>query len=149
QTGAAVARGGIRDDGRVLGVLGRDRVEGGVEGGGGVLDELAHATDRVQGAVRGVLDGGDQPCLVSDGDQGAWGDHSGVLGDQLRVQSTPHPCRSRLVTLRQLPSSVQVREEIGTVRLVNGEKRCPAAAHGGQLLAVCRFHNLPVPLPPV
>src|SRR5699024_429065 len=94
QASAAVPRGGVGDDGRVLRVLGRDRVEGGVEGGGGVLDEIAHAADGVERAVGGVLHRGDQPGLVADGDQCAWGDGGGVrLVDQLCAHYVPF-CRS-------------------------------------------------------
>ena len=106
QAGAAVPRGGVGDDGRVLRVLGCDRVEGGVEGGGGVLDEVAHAADGVERAVGGVLHRGDQPGLVADGDQGAWGDGGGVrLGDQLCAHYVPSCCLHPLATLRHETSA--------------------------------------------
>ena len=109
ETGAAVAGGGVGDDGRILGVLRRDRVESGVEGGGGVLDEVAHAADGVEGAVRGVLHGGDEPGLVTDGDQGAWGDHARLPLDQLRLHCAPPDGTAVVATFQHLSTIVLAR----------------------------------------
>ncbi len=71
--GPAVARGVVRDDGRVGGVDRAHPVEHRGEGGGHVTDQLCQALDVDEPAIARRLHAGDEPLFVPDLDNGAGG----------------------------------------------------------------------------